>query len=833
MQFLELLAACREFLPLNLLFSYLGFNGEIDFEVRRKIIELLSQIFPVYDDCLTVYHKSLIDWLKSDGYEQHEFTVSPKNGHKFLWHACEKVFEQIKCMNISEDQMNTATIKYALKNGVHHMIECGENVDFSWAGDVKVVGARLMVVEDNDMHTIRSKLPLGGSKPAAPTQSRVSETPPMVTPSQSTSSRVPSEPTNNDPKQPLALPIRTPRTRPVLSRTPPDPSRTTLVPPRTPPDPTKTPPDPTKTPLVLPRTPSDPSRTPTGPPRTPSDTSRTPKVPPRTTPDPSRTPTVSPRTQPVSPMPPKRENDSKLDETLKGLTLKRDQYKLAARNCNRSGDKENAKKYLIISKDFDVVIQAVKDGKDVDLTQCPPPPFGLPGFNLKSQFLDEHYNIKKDVHEKFKSISWICGNYGTVRKNKVISYPHLYITVDGVEERSDEDLKKEIDTIFEWEASKFIEIRRKLYKKPKIRYLSNFRAVQNHNAQNTMQIPNDVVLENQSTRGSHGTMTMFCGKNNKYYALTCAHVACGASDMVNSALAFNQKKDFWAFRDAGKHFNEGTAYFYKLPKTEEEVELPSKGVVGHFDEEVDIVRIFIGNKSHFHNLGGHDMERFVLNSIRENEKLYERIDDGDESVKVRTDYHNIGFISERCCSHLTKSSNEIEREIIFQDAVKVKSSCQFLKNGDSGVLVYFLKEQENWQPFSYGVCEIDDDDDVDDGNDDDDVDEVNDDDDVDGGDDGYDDGGDDNGGNIDDGDDGGGSDGRNIDDDDGGDDGDMEVVGVGDSDDDNVIFKGPPMKTFICLKLDKALTAVKLDDCEYFRSEIETAIQFNRNKTKR
>ncbi|XP_046857482.1 uncharacterized protein LOC124450860 [Xenia sp. Carnegie-2017] len=157
-QFLELLAANRKFLPLTLLFSYLGFSGDIMFEVRSKIIELLSQILPVYDDCLTVYHKSLLDWLKSDGYEQHEFTVNPKNGHKFLWHACEKVFEQIKSMNIFEDQMNTAMIKYALKNGIYHMIECGENVDFSWAVDVKVVCARLMCVKDINMYTIRSEL---------------------------------------------------------------------------------------------------------------------------------------------------------------------------------------------------------------------------------------------------------------------------------------------------------------------------------------------------------------------------------------------------------------------------------------------------------------------------------------------------------------------------------------------------------------------------------------------------------------------------------------------------------------------------------------------------
>ncbi|XP_046858520.1 uncharacterized protein LOC124451968 [Xenia sp. Carnegie-2017] len=158
MQFLELLAASREFLPLTLLFSYLGFSDDITFEVRSKIIEPLSQILPIYDDYLTVYHKSLIDWLTSDGYEQHEFTVNQKNGQKFLWHACEKVFEQIKSMNIFKDQMNTAMIKYALKNGIYHMIECGENVDFSWAVDVKVVCARLMCVEDIKIYNIRSEL---------------------------------------------------------------------------------------------------------------------------------------------------------------------------------------------------------------------------------------------------------------------------------------------------------------------------------------------------------------------------------------------------------------------------------------------------------------------------------------------------------------------------------------------------------------------------------------------------------------------------------------------------------------------------------------------------
>ena len=41
-----------------------------------------------------------------------------------------------------------------------------------------------------------------------------------------------------------------------------------------------------------------------------------------------------------------------ISETVKGLALKRDQYKIAARNSNRDGDKETAKTFLLISKVF-------------------------------------------------------------------------------------------------------------------------------------------------------------------------------------------------------------------------------------------------------------------------------------------------------------------------------------------------------------------------------------------------------------------------------------------------------------------------------------------------
>ena len=83
-------------------FECLGFLHDINFEDIIKTIEMISQILPVYDDCLTVYHKSHIDWLKSAGYERHEFTVNSQsilNGHQLLGRACEKEFHRYKSKN--------------------------------------------------------------------------------------------------------------------------------------------------------------------------------------------------------------------------------------------------------------------------------------------------------------------------------------------------------------------------------------------------------------------------------------------------------------------------------------------------------------------------------------------------------------------------------------------------------------------------------------------------------------------------------------------------------------------------------------------------------------
>jgi hypothetical protein len=69
-RFVNVIAASRASLPVKILFACMGLSDE-EFEIRENIIDILSEILPVYRGCLTVYHKSLWDWLILDGYEEH------------------------------------------------------------------------------------------------------------------------------------------------------------------------------------------------------------------------------------------------------------------------------------------------------------------------------------------------------------------------------------------------------------------------------------------------------------------------------------------------------------------------------------------------------------------------------------------------------------------------------------------------------------------------------------------------------------------------------------------------------------------------------------------
>ena len=92
--FINVVATSREPLPFRFLFVCMNLYSE-QFEIRKRIVGIMSEILPVYDDCLTVFHKSLWDWLKLDGYEEHAFAVDVADGQRRLCRACKKVYTDI------------------------------------------------------------------------------------------------------------------------------------------------------------------------------------------------------------------------------------------------------------------------------------------------------------------------------------------------------------------------------------------------------------------------------------------------------------------------------------------------------------------------------------------------------------------------------------------------------------------------------------------------------------------------------------------------------------------------------------------------------------------
>ncbi|KAH9492096.1 Coiled-coil and C2 domain-containing protein 1-like, partial [Bulinus truncatus] len=59
------------------------------------------------------------------------------------------------------------------------------------------------------------------------------------------------------------------------------------------------------------------------------------------------------------------------------LISRRDEYRKVALKAKQDGDMANASKYVKIAKQFDTVIQALEEGKPVDLSQIPPSPGDL------------------------------------------------------------------------------------------------------------------------------------------------------------------------------------------------------------------------------------------------------------------------------------------------------------------------------------------------------------------------------------------------------------------------------------------------------------------------
>ncbi|XP_028403489.1 uncharacterized protein LOC114526168 isoform X1 [Dendronephthya gigantea] len=109
----------------------MGLSRE-EFKVRKAVLDLLSEILPVYDQCLTVYHKSLWDWLTLNGFEEHAFVADVDDGNRRLWRACKKQFCEIDALkSVLEFQISPEN-RYALENGWKYLVDTGEVEEFHW-----------------------------------------------------------------------------------------------------------------------------------------------------------------------------------------------------------------------------------------------------------------------------------------------------------------------------------------------------------------------------------------------------------------------------------------------------------------------------------------------------------------------------------------------------------------------------------------------------------------------------------------------------------------------------------------------------------------------------
>jgi WD40 repeat protein len=159
LRILEMLAVSKGPLPLSFISRALGLAPDCR-ETRNivnKVNERVSCLLYVSDDLVTVFHKSVIDWLLAEGYKDHEYTAKVGDGNKYLWLLCEQVFAEIKKTDFSGDNLSlTNDVKYALCHGPQHLVACEMKESFFWLADVVIIHALLTVHFKSTENYLRS-----------------------------------------------------------------------------------------------------------------------------------------------------------------------------------------------------------------------------------------------------------------------------------------------------------------------------------------------------------------------------------------------------------------------------------------------------------------------------------------------------------------------------------------------------------------------------------------------------------------------------------------------------------------------------------------------------
>ena len=135
--FVNIVAASKDPLPIKILFTGMDLSNQ-DYQVRKIIISVMSEILPLYEGCLTVYHKSLWDWLTLNGYEEHSFVADVRAGVHCLWLACKSVYKDIDSLSSTSHFQETPEKMFALLNGGQYLLDVGDAEDFHWLVHIRL-----------------------------------------------------------------------------------------------------------------------------------------------------------------------------------------------------------------------------------------------------------------------------------------------------------------------------------------------------------------------------------------------------------------------------------------------------------------------------------------------------------------------------------------------------------------------------------------------------------------------------------------------------------------------------------------------------------------------
>ncbi len=146
---LEMVVASKGPLPLNFVTQALGLSPDCrqTKNIINKVNETVSCLLYVSEDLhVTVFHRSVIDWLLARGCPDHEYIAKVSDGDTSLWLICEQVFKEIKENVYSGCDLNlTNDVKYALVHGFQHLIACNMKKDFFWLVDVVIIHVLLTI----------------------------------------------------------------------------------------------------------------------------------------------------------------------------------------------------------------------------------------------------------------------------------------------------------------------------------------------------------------------------------------------------------------------------------------------------------------------------------------------------------------------------------------------------------------------------------------------------------------------------------------------------------------------------------------------------------------